>query len=133
MKALLPVLLCVALAAGCATNGSARKPRGRESVRAGQHVRADDLGVQVKLRRDGTILLYNRPVSRGRLLQRLKDDENCDRGARAVILEGEPGTRPDELLSMREFLVRNRIPRVIVALPAETSAEAAPGPALPVR
>ena len=128
MKTLVSVLLCAVLAAGCVTRTSSRGGGGRETRR----VRSDDPGVQVKLRRDGTILLYNRPVSRGRLLKRLKDDENCDLGARAVILEGEPGVRPDDLLSLRSFLVNNRIPRVIVALPPEVTAEAAPGPALPL-
>lgn len=131
MRNLASVLLCAALAAGCVTRTYTRTEGGRESGRLAQRVRTDDPGVQVRLRRDGTILLYNRPISRGRLLQRLKDDENCDRGARAVILEGEPGVRTEDLLSIRGFLVDNRIPRVIVALPPEVTAEAASTPALP--
>ena len=127
MKAIVTVLLAAAFAAGCITGTGGRRGDGRQGP-PHRSARADDAGIKVDVLPGGRLELYRRPVSRERLLARLRE-EKCDLGARAVILEGGRGADPSDLLALRSFLVANRIPRVMVAMPPEEIAETVPPPA----
>jgi biopolymer transport protein ExbD len=118
----LPLLLAAALAA--ATNaGCMTKTRIPARSASRSAVRPDDIGIQVLLNRNGSLMLYNNEISRERLVRRLIDEEKCDKGNRAVMLEDGPGVELKELAAMREYLVRNRIPRVVLVTRPTVSAE----------
>ena len=136
----LAAILALALAAGgCATGSRApdrAPPAGhsasrRDDSRRPAFGRAEDAGVRVVLRKDGSLTLYNREISRERLVRRLVKEENCDKGARAVMLEAGPGVDVADLGAMREYLVRNRIPRVVLVTRATVSAETSAFPGAP--
>ena len=111
MKRLSPFssALCAAaaalwLSAGCVT--STRTPVSPSGF-------PTDRGVAVRVERDA-ILLYNRPVSRKTLVRRLREEEGGATGERAILLQAGPGVGRSQLEDLRDFLVRNGVPRVVL-------------------
>ena len=109
MKAIPLLLLCAALASGCVVSkrvdGGGRGPGG-------------DYGMLVDVWRDGTLSYKGRKVSREKLVRELREDAFVEvRGKpsqRAVILEAQRGVPPETLVEVRDYLVANRIPRVVL-------------------
>ena len=114
MKAIPLLLLCAALASGCVVTKRVDKGHG------------DDYGLTVEVRRDGTLSYEGRKVSRERLVRELRDDAFVEvRGKpsqRAVILEAQRGVPPETLVEIRDYLVANRIPRVVLRTARSTEA-----------
>ena len=106
MKAIPLLLLCAALASGCVVTKRVDKGPG------------DDYGLTVEVRRDGSLVYQGRKVSREKLVRELRDDAFVEvRGKpsqRAVILEAQRGVPPETLVEVRDHLVANRIPRVVL-------------------
>ena len=135
LRAAAALALAVA-AAGCMTHTRlpAGPPAGRRGPPPGASARPDDTGVQVVLLSDGSTLLYNRPHSRERLVKRLISEEGGNRGSRAILLEAGPGVGEAQLREMRDYLVKHRIPRVVlVTRPVVSAAAANPGRQPPPR
>lgn len=118
------LLLCFLLAsvclAGC-VHTTTREPVSPLGAASGN----GQNGVRVDVLKDGGLLLYRQPITREKLLRRLEREEggqNEQRGVemrsqRAIILYGQPGVRMSMLEDLREFLVRNGIPNVVVVKP----------------
>ena len=115
MKAIPLLLLCAALASGCVTSKRVPKSPG------------DDYGVAVGVWRDGSLSYQGRKVSREKLVRELRDDAFVEvRGKpsqRAVILEAQRGVQQEMLVEIRDYLVANRIPRVVLRTARSTGAD----------
>lgn len=115
MKAIPLILLCLALATGCVVTKRVDKGHG------------DDYGVTVEVWRDGSLSYQGRKVSREKLVRELRDDAFVEvRGKpsqRAVILEAQRGVPPETLVEVRDYLVANRIPRVVLKTARSTEAD----------
>ena len=114
MKAIPLILLCLAAATGCVVTKRVDKGPG------------DDYGVTVEVWRDGSLSYQGRTVSREKLVRELRDDAFVEvRGKpsqRAVILEAKSGVSAERLVEVRDYLVANRIPRVILRTARSTEA-----------
>ena len=114
MKAIPLILLCAALASGCVVTKRVDKGHG------------GDYGVTVEVWRDGSLSYEGRKVSREKLVRELRDDAFVEvRGKpsqRAVILEAKSGVPAESLVEVRDYLVANRIPRVILRTARSTEA-----------
>lgn len=110
MKAIPLILLCAALAAGCVVTKRVDSGDGRGH--------GDDYGMTVEVWRDGSLSYRGRKVSREKLVRELRDDAFVEvRGKpsqRAVILEAKSGVPAEKLVEVRDYLVANRIPRVVL-------------------
>ena len=115
MKTIPLILLCMALASGCVVTKRVDKGHG------------DDYGVTVEVWRDGSLSYEGRKVSREKLVRQLRDDAFVEvRGKpsqRAVILEAKSGVPAESLVEVRDYLVANRIPRVILRTARSTEAD----------
>jgi len=110
MRTFLLSVLCLALAAGCVVT---------KRLDDGRLVSGDDYGLTVKVCRDGSVLLHGRALSRDELVDRLRkeafvEDDKGRPAQRAVILEAQQGVREAALVSLREHLVANGMPRVVL-------------------
>jgi len=109
MKAIPLLLLCAALASGCVVT---------KRVDDGGRGLGGDYGMMVDVWRDGSLSYKGRKVSREKLVRELRDDATVEvrgrPGQRAVILEAQRGVPDDRLVELRDFLVANRIPRVVL-------------------
>lgn len=124
MKRVFLLALCLVAASWCASGCATRVRTTRPSATRAP----DDIGVQVLVQKGGKLRLYNREISREKLVRRLIEEEQCDRGARAVMLEAAPGVDVGDLRLMREYLVKNRIPRVVLVTRPTVSSSASPAP-----
>lgn len=115
MKAIPLLLLCAAMAAGCVVSKRVDDGRG------------GDYGMTVEVWRDGSLSYRGRKVSREKLVRELRDDAFVEvRGKpsqRAVILEAQRGVPPESLVEIRDYLVANRIPRVVLRTARNTGAD----------
>ena len=109
MKAIPLLLLCAALACGCVVT---------KRVDDGGPGRGVDYGMTVDVWRDGSLSYKGRKVSREKLVRELREDATVEvkgrPSQRAVILEAQRGVSEDRLVELRDFLVANRIPRVVL-------------------
>lgn len=85
-----------------------------------------DYGMTVEVWRDGSLSYEGRKVSRERLVRELRGDafveERGKTAQRAVILVAQRGVAPDRLVAVRDYLVANRIPRVVLRTARNTEA-----------
>lgn len=85
-----------------------------------------DYGMTVEVWRDGSLSYEGRKVSRERLVRELRGDafveERGKTAQRAVILVAQRGVTPDRLVAVRDYLVANRIPRVVLRTARNTEA-----------
>ena len=95
-------ILGLVLVSGCMTTTTTRDRK--ESGRR---------GVLVEVHADGTLRLYGNPVDRETLAKRLVREEGADKG-RAIVLEAKGDVRRSQLVELREFLVANKIPNVVI-------------------
>ncbi len=113
MKAIPLLLLCAALASGCVVTKRIDKDHG-------------DYGMTVEVWRDGSLSYEGRKLSRERLVRELRGDafveERGKTAQRAVILVAQRGVTPDRLVAVRDYLVANRIPRVVLRTARNTEA-----------
>ncbi len=70
-------------------------------------------GVHVEVLETGMIKLYGNPIDRKTLAKRLVKEEAADKG-RAIVLEAKGDVRRAQLEELRDFLVANRIPNVVI-------------------
>lgn len=118
------LLLCLLLASLCLAGCVHTTTRQPVSSPVGQPANGQN-GVRVDVFKDGGLQLYRQPITREKLLRRLEREEggqNEQRGIemrsqRAIILYGQPGVRMAELEDLRDFLVRNGVPNVVVVKP----------------
>ena len=114
MKAIPLILLCAALASGCVVTKRVDKGHG-------------DYGMTVEVWRDGSLSYQGRKVSREKLVRELRGDafveERGKTAQRAVILEAQRGVTQDSLVEVRDYLVANRIPRVVLRTARSTGAD----------
>ncbi len=114
MKAISLILLCAALASGCVVTKRVDKGHG-------------DYGMTVEVWRDGSLSYQGRKVSREKLVRELRGDafveERGKTAQRAVILEAQRGVTQDSLVEVRDYLVANRIPRVVLRTARSTGAD----------
>ena len=114
MKAIPLILLCAALASGCVVTKRVDKGHG-------------DYGMTVEVWRDGSLSYQGRKVSREKLVRELRGDafveERGKTAQRAVILEAQRGVTQDSLVEVRDYLVANRIPRVVLRTARSTEAD----------
>jgi biopolymer transport protein ExbD len=71
------------------------------------------VGVDVEVHEDGTLKLYGNPINRKTLVKRLINEESADKG-RAIVLQAKGDVRRAQLEELRDFLVINRIPNVVI-------------------
>ena len=113
MKAIPLLLLCAALASGCVVTKRVDRSHG-------------DYGMTVEVWKDGSLSYEGRKVSREKLVRELRDDafveERGKTAQRAVILEAQRGVPPEKLVEIRDYLVANRIPRVVLRTARSTEA-----------
>ena len=114
MKAIPLLLLCAALASGCVVTKRVDKSHG-------------DYGMTVEVWREGSLSYQGRKVSREKLVRELRDDafveERGKTAQRAVILEAQRGVQQEMLVEIRDYLVANRIPRVVLRTARSTEAD----------
>ncbi len=114
MKAIPLILLCAALTSGCVVTKRVDKGHG-------------DYGMTVEVWRDGSLSYQGRKVSREKLVRELRGDafveERGKTAQRAVILEAQRGVTQDSLVEVRDYLVANRIPRVVLRTARSTGAD----------
>lgn len=73
-------------------------------------------GVNVEVHEDGTLKLYKNPINEKTLVKRLIKEESAHKG-RAIILQAKGTVRRDDLVKLREYLIANRIPNVVIVTP----------------
>ena len=97
--------LCVVLLSGClsTTTTKTRVKTGDPGRRA----------VEVGVNEDNTLSLYGNPIDKKALVKRLIKEESADKG-RAIVLEAKGDVRRSQLVELREFLVANKIPNVVI-------------------
>ncbi len=119
MKAISLLLLCAALASGCVV--TKRVDGGYGDYRHG------DAGIAVEVWKDGSLSYQGRKISRERLVRELRGDafveERGQTSQRAVILEAQRGVPQESLVEIRDYLVANRIPRVVLRTARSTEAD----------
>ena len=119
MKAIPFILLCAAMAAGCVV--TKRVDNGSGDFRHG------DAGLTVEVWKDGSLSYQGRKVSREKLVRELHDDafveERGQTAQRAVILEAQRGVPAERLVEVRDYLVANRIPRIVLRTARSTGAD----------
>ncbi len=70
-------------------------------------------GVEVEVHEDGVLKLYGNPIKRKHLVKRLIKEEDANMG-RAIVLQAKGDVRRAQLEELRDFLVANRIPNVVI-------------------
>jgi len=96
--------LCLLGLFGCATTTTTtRVPRGNPGRP----------GVDVRVHEDGTLMLYGNPIEKRRLVRRLIREEDAHKG-RAIVLHAKGDVRRERLVELRDYLVANRIPNVVI-------------------
>ncbi len=70
-------------------------------------------GVEVEVHKDGVLKLYGNPINRKTLVKRLVKEESADKG-RAIVLQAKGDVRRAQLEELRDFLVANKIPNVVI-------------------
>jgi hypothetical protein len=119
MKAIPLLLLCAALASGCVVT--------KRVDDGGRGLGGGDYGMTVDVWRDGSLSYKGRKVSRGKLVRELREDATVEvkgrPSQRAVILEAQSGVSEDRLVELRDFLVANRIPRVVLRTARSTETD----------
>ena len=98
--------LCLLLVSGCITTTSTRIKKGDSGKR----------GVDVIVHQDGTLKLYGNPIEKTTLVKRLIKEESAHKG-RAIVLQAKGNVHRSDLIALREYLVANRIPNVVVVMP----------------
>lgn len=133
-------IIAAALACcGCMTHTSTRIT---PSSLPGSSTRSNDIGekkadavsVRVDVFADGHLEIYRTEVTRERLVRRLANEEHGDnkqRGVtmasqRAVVLRAHDGVGRDTLEDLRDFLVRNGVPNVILATARSVTSDVTP-------
>ncbi len=118
MKAIPLLLLCAALASGCVVT---------KRVDDGGRGLGGDYGMTVDVWRDGSLSYKGRKVSREKLVRELREDATVEvkgrPSQRAVILEAQRGVPEDRLVEVRDYLVANRIPRVVLRTARSTETD----------
>ena len=119
MKAIPMLILCAALASGCVV--TKRVDGGHGDYRHG------DAGIAVEVWKDGSLAYQGRKISRERLVRELRGDafveERGQTSQRAVILEAQRGVPQESLVEIRDYLVANRIPRIVLRTARSTEAD----------
>lgn len=98
------IAVCSFVMVGCTTNTTRTRIDNTKSNRS---------GVEVEVHEDGILKLYGNPINRKSLVKRLIKEESADKG-RAVVLQAKGDVRRAQLEELRDFLVVNRIPNVVI-------------------
>jgi len=104
------LFVCLLLISGCMTTTSTRIKKG-DSGRQ---------GVDVDVYQDGTLKLYGNPIDKKTLIKRLIKEESANKG-RAIVLQAKDNVRRTDLIALREYLVANRIPNVVIVMPVSAT------------
>ena len=122
---LLAAAALLSLTAGCATQTTtiSRSPSHGGALSASSDDRLPGISVEVY---KNELRLYGNPITQERLVKRLFDEEMSDaqkskrnnpRGIflRTVVLEAKDDVSRSSLIDLRNYLARNKIPRVVIS------------------
>lgn len=98
------IVLCSFVMTGCTTTTTRTRIDKTKPERS---------GVEVEVHENGILKLYGNPIKRKSLIKRLVKEESADKG-RAVVLQAKGDVRRAQLEELRDFLVANRIPNVVI-------------------
>lgn len=98
------ITLCLFVTFGCTTTTTRTRI---DKTKPGRS------GVEVEVHENGILKLYGNPINRKTLVKRLIKEE-CARKGRAIVLQAKGDVRRAQLEELRDFLVANRIPNVVI-------------------
>lgn len=73
-------------------------------------------GVDVEVHDGGKLKLYGNPIEKKTLVKRLIKEESAKKG-RAIVLQAKGNVSRNDLIKLRQYLVSNRIPNVVIVTP----------------